>query len=227
MRRLQVCARLLFLGRQNSARGGVIPPSLLLCLTDRLTCGWLASELYVCKLLLQYYVLVSQLFILFFEAFSYVLQRNISLDFALLVELNASLKFRELGLLPFPEGALSRSTNMGNIMRISFRRERQEFIDLFWMRRPFMSIYSYINNKSQRFPPKKKYLNIVLWKNWWVFLRFATWLRLRLNYPFLRSWWHIGFVSTENQRCNNAEFTCCPQCRRRRCVHTTHGYKEN
>ena len=93
MRRLQVCARLLLLGRQNGAGGGVIPPSLLLRLTDGLTCGWLASKLYVCELLLQYYVLVSQLFILLFEAFSYVLQRNISLDFALLIELDTSLKF--------------------------------------------------------------------------------------------------------------------------------------
>jgi hypothetical protein len=85
--------------------GRTVPPSLifvgLLCLMITLTS---------CNRLLELSILSTETVVFLFETLRYSLEGDVTLDLALLVELDARLKFSKLRLLAFSEGALCGSS---------------------------------------------------------------------------------------------------------------------
>lgn len=94
----------LLVDRKVSRHRGVLTWSLVVILFES---SMLRLELG--DLFLQSNILLAKSFVLLFKPFRDVLQRDIALDLALLIELDTSLKFSELRLLALAESTLGGS----------------------------------------------------------------------------------------------------------------------
>jgi hypothetical protein len=113
--------------------GWTVPPSLilvgLLCLMITLTS---------CNRLLKLSILGSEEVVFLLETLGYSLEGDVTLDLALLIELDAGLKLSKLRLLAFSEGALRGSSGY---TQLAYRASKvpTELEYLFWTRRPLAS----------------------------------------------------------------------------------------
>lgn len=94
----------LLIGRKVSRHRSILTWSLVVVLFEGSTLRLELGDLF-----LQSNILLAESFVLLFEPFRDVLQRDIALDLALLVELNTSLEFGELRLLALAESTLGGS----------------------------------------------------------------------------------------------------------------------